>query len=234
MDLRTLRCFLVTAKRLHFGQASEELGIAQPALSQRIKALEGRLGVELFDRTKRAVRLSPAGKAFAGEAERLVNEGERAMRIARAADKGTAGELHIGYSGSVIFEPRICDLLQSFRNAFPDVSMLMYECGVEDQLEGIKTGRLDISLFWGPVGPGYPELRHLNFSQASMSVVLRRDHVLAGRSEIHLEEIENEAFIALMDPPGRGLVTSLMSCLSMLTCHRRSCCVSAASLVFLD
>ncbi|MBD3697643.1 LysR family transcriptional regulator [Klebsiella pneumoniae] len=59
------------------------MGIAQPALSQRIKALEGRLGVELFDRTKRAVRLSPAGKAFAGEAERLVNEGERAMRIAR-------------------------------------------------------------------------------------------------------------------------------------------------------
>lgn len=205
MDLGSLRYFVVAAKRLHFSQAALELGIAQPALSQRIKALEGRLGVRLFDRSNRAVSLTEAGRVFLGEAERLLDDANRAMRITRAADKGTAGELHVGYAGSVIFEPKVCALLQAFRGRYPDASVILHECNVEEQLEGVKSRRLDAALLWGPLGQGYPELREQVFSLASMSVVLPRDHPLADRSEIAIDDIRTEDFIALIDRPGRGI-----------------------------
>lgn len=205
MDFIALRYFLTAARLLHFGQAADALGIAQPALSQRIKSLETRLRVKLFDRTKRSVRLTEAGKVFVVEAEHLLSQADLAVRITRAAAQGTAGELRIGYGGSVIFEPKVCALLQAFQTAYPDVSVLMHECKVEEQLEGVKAGRLDVSLLWGPLGPGFPELRELVFLRASMSVVLPRDHPLAVKPLLHLEELRNEAFIALTDPPGRGI-----------------------------
>lgn len=153
MDIATLHYFLVTARHLHFGNAAEELGIAQPALSQRIKGLEARLTVKLFDRSKRAVRLTEAGSVFVVEAKRLIIQAQLAMRITKRADAGKAGELHIGYGGSVIFEPKLCTLLRAFQDAYPDVSVLMHECKVEEQLEGLKSGRLDVSFLWGPLGP---------------------------------------------------------------------------------
>ncbi|WBQ17609.1 LysR family transcriptional regulator [Sphingobium yanoikuyae] len=205
MDISALRFFLVAADKQHFGQAAEELGIAQPALSQRIKALETRLGVRLFERSNRAVHLTDAGKVFAHEARRLVNEADRAVRMTRAADKGTAGELLIGYGGSVIFEPAVCALLQSFKETYPDVSLLMRECSVQEQLDGLSAARLDIALLWGPIGFGHPDLEAHSFRRAGMSVVLRRDHPLAARDTLTLENLRSEAFISLMDPPGVGI-----------------------------
>ncbi|WP_321968941.1 LysR family transcriptional regulator [Paraburkholderia tropica] len=205
MDVGSLRYFLVAAERLHFGQAAEELGVAQPALSQRIKTLEARVGVRLFDRSRRAVRLTDAGHVFLNEARRLVDMADRAVRLARAAEKGNAGELHIGYGGSVIFVPKVCALLKNFQQSFPDVSVLMHECKVEEQLQGITTGHLDAALLWGPIGPGYPSLRELVFARAAMSVVLQRDHPLAARNEVSLQDMEGENLVALMDPPGRGI-----------------------------
>lgn len=205
MDTSALRYFILTARRLHFGQAADELGIAQPALSQRIKALETRLGAQLFDRSKRTVSLTEAGRVFLGEAEQLVSDTERAIRIAQAAQKGTAGELHIGYAGSVIFEPKVCRLLQAFRSQYPDASVAMHESNVEEQLEGVKSGKIDVALLWGPLGAGYPELRDHVFARASMSVVLAQNHLLADKSEVNVEDIRHEPFVALIDRPGRGL-----------------------------
>jgi len=205
MDLTDLRHFVTTAEHMHFGLAAEQMGITQPALSQRVKALEARLGVLLFDRTKRAIQLTAAGKVFLGEARRLITDADRAMRLAKAAADGMAGELHIGYGGSVIFEPKLCGLLQDFQKAYPDASLLMHECKVEEQLDRVNSGQLDIAVLWGPLGPAYPELRKVVLSRASLAVVLRRDHPLAGRDEIHLDEVRTESFISLMDPPGIGI-----------------------------
>lgn len=205
MDISALRRFLVAADHLHFGRAAEELGVAQPALSQRIKALEARLGVRLFERGNRAVRLTEAGRVFVQEARRLVAEADRAVRVTRAADKGAAGELLIGYGGSVIFEPTVCAVLHAFKDRYPDIALNMRECSVQEQLDGLSAGRIDMALLWGPIGFGHPDLQTFSFRRAGMSVVLPRAHPMAERDVISLDAIRSEAFICLMDPPGVGL-----------------------------
>jgi DNA-binding transcriptional LysR family regulator len=64
VELRELRVFLALADELHFGRTAERLGISQPAVSESVRALESRLGVKVFDRTSRRVRLRPAGEGL--------------------------------------------------------------------------------------------------------------------------------------------------------------------------
>lgn len=205
MDLNSLRHFLVAADCLHFGEAAERLNIAQPALSQRIKALEERLGVRLFHRARRSVQLTDAGRVLVQRARQLIEEADRAVRLTRAAGQGAAGDLHVGYGGSVIFEPRICALIETFSQAYPDISLHLHECTVKEQLERVSSGNLDVALLWGPVGPTFTGLQSLLFCRASMAVVLARDHQLAERAELRLEDMQSESFISLMDPPGTGI-----------------------------
>jgi DNA-binding transcriptional LysR family regulator len=64
VELRELRIFLVLADELHFGRTAERLSISQPGVSEAVRVLESRLGVKVFDRTSRRVRLTPAGEAL--------------------------------------------------------------------------------------------------------------------------------------------------------------------------
>src|SRR5699024_12594589 len=100
MEFRQVTAFLAVAEELHFGRAAERLRIAQPALSQTIRALEADLDVELFERTTRRVRLTPAGEALVEPAAAIGTQVDGARRIARAAQQGLAGRVRIGFGGT--------------------------------------------------------------------------------------------------------------------------------------
>jgi len=100
MELRRLRYMSVLAEELHFGRAAERLGITQPALTQHIQALERELGVELFQRTKRSVKLTVVGRVTLNEAIRTLQQAEKTMPVARQAGRGELGHIEIGYVGS--------------------------------------------------------------------------------------------------------------------------------------
>jgi len=205
MDTCLLQHFIIAAKHLHFGQAALELGVAQPALSLRIKTLEQRLGVSLFHRINRGVQLTEAGKVFQREAQLLVENIQRAVRVARAAEKGAFGELHIGCDSSMIFAGSVRELWQRYAERYPAVVLNTHEYSGRDQLEAVARGRLDIAVLWGPAGPAYPTLKEQPLLRHSLAVVLHRDHPLAAREHLTLEDLAEQPFIRLMDPPGTGI-----------------------------
>src|SRR5919201_1243736 len=96
-ELRQLRHFIAVAERLNFTHAASDLSIAQQGLSSSIRGLEATLGVRLFERSTREVRLTAAGRALLPEALRTVAQAERAVDAAQRAARGESGELRIGY-----------------------------------------------------------------------------------------------------------------------------------------
>src|SRR5436190_23247824 len=97
MELRHLRYFVTVAAELHFGRAARRLFISQPALSQQIRGLEAELGLQLLERNRRGVRLTPEGAAFLAEATAVVRQADRAAEVARALAQGATGQLRMGY-----------------------------------------------------------------------------------------------------------------------------------------
>ncbi|MBR7671594.1 LysR family transcriptional regulator, partial [Streptomyces daliensis] len=88
MELRYLASFVAVAEELHFGRAAKRLHMAQPPLSQQIRQLEKELGVQLFERSTRSVRLTSAGESFLKPVRTVLEDLEIATRVAKAAGRG--------------------------------------------------------------------------------------------------------------------------------------------------
>lgn len=96
VELRHIRAFLAVSEELHFGKAARRLHIAQPAVSQLIRALEVEFGVMLFERTSRRVALTSAGELFLDEARDLLARHERVIERMGRIRAGVAGEVGVG------------------------------------------------------------------------------------------------------------------------------------------
>lgn len=185
MDLRHLRYFLSVAEERHFGRAAQRLGISQPPLSHQIRALEEELGVRLFERTSRRVRLTDAGRLFLPEAERTLAQAERAAQVARLAHRGELGRLSMGFTASAPFVPRIANALYAFRQSHPQLELELQELVRDAQIALVDQGQLDIGIVraFGP--PDLP--RGLNAEcllEEEMGLAMREDHPLARQERL--------------------------------------------------
>ena len=101
MELRQLRSFVVVAEELHFRRAADRLHLAQPSVSQQLRALEAELGIQLFERNRRGASLTPAGSALLAEARDLLRRADRAAAVARATGAGERGRLRMSLTRSL-------------------------------------------------------------------------------------------------------------------------------------
>src|SRR5256885_10692355 len=97
MELRHFRYFVAVAEEHSFAQAARRLRVAQPALSKQIRDLETELGVTLFERIPRGVRLTRSGEAFLADARGTLDAAGRAMISARSAGKNGASDLEFAH-----------------------------------------------------------------------------------------------------------------------------------------
>jgi DNA-binding transcriptional LysR family regulator len=143
MELRHLRYFAAVGEEQHFGRASRRLRVAQPALSRQIQDLEEEIGFKLFERLPRGVKLNPAGKLFLEDARRILQEvNDAAARAARVAH-GRSGTLRVGFTENASWRGVVPDSFRRFREQQPDAELQLYPEASLDQLEAIRSGRLD-------------------------------------------------------------------------------------------
>lgn len=142
VELRLWRQFLVLAQTLHFGRAAERLHMTQPPLTQAIQQLERRLGVTLFERSRRSVALSAAGAALVEPVRRLLESAAALPAVARGAATGDTGRIRLGFVSTMGFGalPR---WLREFRDRHPGITIELREATGDVQLEGFARGELD-------------------------------------------------------------------------------------------
>ncbi len=200
LELRHLRYFLATAEELNYGRAAERLKIAQPGLSQQIMNLEEIVGTPLFDRTRRSVRLTLAGELFAEEARKAVIQAETALLVARRAGRGELGRIAIGYVGSAAYTGALTTLVGEFRSAYPEVDLQISEMEMQQQLDQLDQGRLDIGFIRPPVPlPGGIASIPILFEEIVLA--LPESHRLANEDAVPLAELNGDIFITPRHPP---------------------------------
>lgn len=194
MELRHLRYFVVVAEELNFTRAAARLKIAQPPLSQQIKKLERELGVQLFDRSPRAVRLTSAGQVFVGEARALLARVNEATRLAKGVGDGVQGVLRIGAVPSV-FAGVLRMAVPDYCRRFPHVKIMLYELEVSEQVERLTEGMLDIGLFRNLELSSLSGVDTVVVAREPMYVALPAGHSHAGDEDVLLASLADDDFV---------------------------------------
>jgi DNA-binding transcriptional LysR family regulator len=194
MELRHLRYFLAVAEELNFTRAARRLHIAQPPLTQQIKALETELGVTLIDRSAYRICLTQAGIAFAAEVTRILGDVRNAVLIAKRAARSAVGQVRVGFTESASFNPLVTSAFRSFRSAFPDIEVSLEERQSTELANALRDGRIDVAFVRPPL-KSVEGLTLQLLQEEEMVAAVPSGHALAKRKSIDLRELQNEAFI---------------------------------------
>ena len=157
------RSFIAVAEELHFGRAAIRLNMTQPPLSRQIQKLERELRVDLLERDKRKVVLTPGGRAFLEEARKLIAAADRAPNTARKMAQGSSGIIRLGFtaaSGYSLLGP----LLREIAESLPGVDVELQELVTNEQVLALSHGNLDLGLARPPFDTERFE-SHLLFSE---------------------------------------------------------------------
>ena len=214
MELRHIRYFLAVAEEQNFTRAAKKVGIGQPPLSQQIQALEHELETRLFHRLSRGAELTSAGKAFLPEARSIVQQTERAKRMALLGAKGQVGQLRVGFTSSAIFRPIVPAIVRAFRQHHPEIELSLAENDTTQLLQLLNDNKLDATFIRpGRRNPEQVDIYRLK-DESSMAV-LPTTHPLAKRRTIRLSALSNEPFVIFPRMAGASLFDELID-----ACHR--------------
>lgn len=198
VELRHLRQFVAVAEDGHITHAAERLGMQQPPLSQRIKAIETELGVQLFRRKARGVELTEAGRVFLDRARAMIEQYDGAFEATRSAARGEQGRLCVGVMPTAPFHPFVPFVIRAFRAAYPQVSLTLDECLRKEALERLRDDQMDVAFLRADIDDS-PNLQVNPLLTEPMVVALPSDHAMARRERrgapVALKDLAGETFI---------------------------------------
>lgn len=203
MELRHLRYFVAVAEELNFRRAAERLSMAQPPLSQQIHDLEQELGVQLFNRSNRAIQLTVAGRVFLTDTYQILAQSDMAIHRAQRANKGELGQLTLGYT-SLIHNPLFPAVLRLHHERYPEVELILRDLVTIEQMQQLNTNTLDVS-FATHASFAITSLEQETLSQEvvlrePMVALLPSNHRLAKQAAISLAALANESWIWFARP----------------------------------
>ena len=182
MDIELLRTFLEVNRVRHFGQAAEALHVTQAAVSGRIKQLETLLGVSLFDRTRREVKLTPEGHRLRRHAERMLADWRKARQEVTAG--GARHQLSMSSS------PRLWDILLQkwlieLRRQQPELAITTYSLGPDAVIRQLLDGVIDLAFLLDPPQLDVLQVREVAYDLYQALFVLAQVDLPAGDARLH-------------------------------------------------
>ncbi|SDY75028.1 transcriptional regulator, LysR family [Modestobacter sp. DSM 44400] len=201
MDLRHLRYFLAVAEELHYGRAAARLRIAQPPLSQQIQRLERELGLQLFERDRRHVRLTRAGEVLQVEARRTLAQADRLLDVAEDVRTGGSGRVRLGFVGSSLYG-QLPALLRAVQQQAPRITLSAVELESGPQLAGLLEDRLDLGVLRPPAAT--PSLAIQVIEEEELVVALPKEHAVPVGRPVALADLAEEPFVLFTREHGEG------------------------------
>jgi DNA-binding transcriptional LysR family regulator len=193
MELRQFRYFIAVAEEGHFGRAADRLGIAQPGLSQQIKALEHTLSTQLLVRHSHGADLTEAGTIFLEQARLAVEFADRAIASARLPDRGKTALLKVGTRAAGI--PSLAErLLEEFTAANPEAEVEVHPGFVPQLIELLGKRRIDVAILLQPYEADQPP-NFIRLGAIELRVALPEHHRLAGLERVPRDELLQEPFL---------------------------------------
>ncbi|WP_432211480.1 LysR family transcriptional regulator, partial [Acinetobacter variabilis] len=191
MELRHLRYFITVAQEQSFTRAAEKLFTAQPSLSQQIKDLEQEVGVNLFERSSRKIRLTDEGKAFLIYAEKALENAKLAVASARQVAQQKNNQIHIGFLN--VAELKVMPhILVKLKKSMPDLKIHLHSLFCLEQLQRLKNAELDLSITRFQLDhPGFGSI-HLLTEQIHL---VAAKHLHPTDRILKLQELKNHTII---------------------------------------
>ncbi len=190
--MRRLRYFVAVAEELSFSRAAQRLHMAQPPLSTQIKQLEEELGVLLFERTSRGVRVTEAGKLLLEEARRIFLQVDQTVRVVQRVGHGEVGRLTLGFVPSSSNEV-LPSILRVFSGRFPEVELFLREMRPDLIVQRLHDKQIDAGFLYLPLEDPALEIECL--SREPLVLALAEKHPLASEPQVELDAVAKEPFI---------------------------------------
>lgn len=179
-----------------FIAASEKLYIAQSALSRQIKNLEDELGFEIFDRSEKRIRLTPAGKVFYHSIKQHLNSLNNAIQYAQGVSSGSGRTINIAHSSSIIMDHQKLNILEQFCDLH-HVEFEVNTLASELQIESLLRGDIDLGLIRPPIYNSLAEVNSCTLYSSQLFVAMQcTDQILSQKEKIHIQELEHIPFVS--------------------------------------
>ncbi|MES2653927.1 MAG: LysR substrate-binding domain-containing protein [Bacteroidota bacterium] len=192
MDLQRIKYFLALSTELHYWNTAEKINISQSALSRQIQSLESELGLQLFERNKRNVKLTPAGMFLKEKWEVELNELEYIHQFAKQIHLGERGTITIAHPDS-ISASIMPDILDKITKAFPQLQIKLVQVLYENQLEFLKNYKIDLAITRDINSE--PGIKSKKLYADHLALVVPQEHPFKELANLSVESLKQQKFI---------------------------------------
>jgi DNA-binding transcriptional LysR family regulator len=189
LELRLLQALVAVADEASVSAAAVRLRIAQPSLSRQLRLLEQRLGLTLFERAGRRLKVTQAAEPVVEAARQALDAADNVLRVARQASRGQVGRLAVAVLPGCS-PVQLVGALARFRRQHPLVAISITELVDDDQWRALREGAVDVAL--NLIEPPPDDLPHRVLSAEQVCVVVPEDHRLAGKESVRFSDLAGE------------------------------------------
>ncbi|MGB1091840.1 MAG: LysR family transcriptional regulator [Oceanobacter sp.] len=208
MELRQLRYFEAVGRVLNFSKAAAELHMAQPPLSRQIQNLEEELGVTLLDRSSRPLKLTNAGQFFYDQAVQVLARMEEIKRATYHLGKEQKRWMGIGFTPSVLYT-HVPKAIQRFMSDHANVHVSLLELTSVQQVEALKSGRIDVG--FGRLMVPEEGIENVTLKQDKLILGVSSMHQWALESSVGMEAISQQKIILYPSAPRPSLADQVLA-----------------------